>query len=87
MANHKSAKKRIRRNLKRNIFMSSRRNRIRSFAKNVELAISTGERDKALELLKATESEYMRGVKVGAFKLQTASRKISRLSARIKAMN
>lgn len=86
MANHQSAKKRIRRNLKRNIFMSTRRNRVRTFVKNVELAVSKGDREQALKLFKDTESEFMRGVKVGAFKLKTASRKISRLASQIKAM-
>ena len=86
MANHSSAKKRIRRNLKRNIFMSNRRSKVRTFIKSVELAITAGEREKAQELFKVTESEFMRGVKVGAFDQRTASRKISRLSASIKAM-
>ncbi|MGD9637464.1 MAG: 30S ribosomal protein S20 [Alphaproteobacteria bacterium] len=86
MANHASAKKRIRRNLKRNIFMSTRRSKVRSFVKSVELAIAAGEKEKAAELFRTTESELMRGVKVGAVKVKNASRKISRLAAHIKAM-
>ena len=86
MANHKSAKKRIRRNEAFNEVNSNRRSRIRTFIKKVEEAIAAGQADQAREALKAAQPEMMRGVTRGVFHKNTVSRKISRLSARIKAM-
>ena len=86
MANHKSAKKRIRRNDAFNEVNSNRRSRIRTFIKKVEEAIAAGQADQAREALKAAQPEMMRGVTRGVFHKNTVSRKISRLSARIKAM-
>ncbi len=86
MAHHKSAKKRIRRNDRRAEVNGARMSRIRTFVKNVELAIESGDQGKAQEALKAAQPEMMRGVSRGVVKLNTMSRKISRLSSRIKAI-
>jgi len=86
MAHHKSAKKRIRRNDRRADVNGARMSRIRTFVKNVELAIASGDQPKAQEALKAAQPEMMRGVSRGVVKQNTMSRKISRLSARIKAI-
>jgi small subunit ribosomal protein S20 len=86
MANHKSAKKRIRRNNRRNDINVARQTRIRSFVKKIEQAIAAGDARAAEETLKIARPELDRGVAKGILDKKTASRKLSRLSARIKAL-
>lgn len=86
MANHKSAKKRIRRNDAFNEVNSNRKSRIRTFIKKVEAAIESGNAEEARSAFKAAQPEMHRGVTRGVFHKNTVSRKLSRLSARIKAM-
>ena len=85
MANHASALKRIRRNARRAEINGARRTRIRTFIKKVELALSAGDTKTAEEALKNAQPEIQRGVAKGIWHKNTAARKISRLSARIKA--
>ena len=85
MANHASALKRIRRNARRADINGARRTRIRTFIKKVELAVSAGDAKTAEEALKNAQPEIQRGVAKGIWHKNTAARKISRLSARIKA--
>ncbi len=87
MAQHKSAKKRIRRNARRTVINGARRSRIRTFVTKVEQAIAGGKKDEAAAALKAAQPEIQRGVTKGVVLKNTASRKISRLNARIKAMS
>jgi len=86
MANHKSAKKRIRRNSNRSEINKSRISRIRTFVKRVETAIASGEKSAAQTALKEAQPELMRGVSKGVLHKNTVSRKMSRLSARVKAV-
>ena len=86
MANHKSAKKRIRRNANRAEINKSRISRIRTFIKRVESAIASGDKNSAQTALKEAQPELMRGVSKGVLHKNTASRKMSRLSARVKAV-
>lgn len=86
MANHKSAKSRIVRNNKRAVINSARRSRVRTFVKKVEAAIVAGDKDLANSSFKTAESEMMRAVRKGVFKMNTAARKISRLAQKIKAL-
>lgn len=86
MANHKSAEKRIRRNARRAEINGARRNRIRTFIKKIEMAISEGKADDAQTALQNAQPEIQRGVSKGILHKNTAGRKISRLSARIKAL-
>jgi small subunit ribosomal protein S20 len=86
MANHASAKKRIRRNGRAATVNADRRGRIRSFIKKVELAIASGNAKDAESALKAAQPEIHRGVAKGIVAKNTAARKISRLSAGIKAL-
>ena len=86
MANHKSAKSRIVRNNKRAVINGARRSRVRTFVKKVEAAILAGDKESATVAFKTAESELMRAVRKGVFKMNTASRKISRLSQKIKAL-
>ena len=86
MANHKSAKKRIRRNANRSEINKSRISRIRTFLKRVETAIASGDKGAAKTALKQAQPELMRGVSKGVLHKNTASRKMSRLSARVKTV-
>ena len=84
MANHVSAKKRIRRNARMEIVNKIRKNRVRSFIKKVELAIEKADKLLAQEAFKIAQPEMHRSVTKGVFKKNTMSRKLSRLSSRIK---
>jgi small subunit ribosomal protein S20 len=86
MANHKSAKKRARSNEKKAQINKSRTSRVRTFLKKVETAVSANDKKAADEALTSAQSEMDRGVAKGILKKKTASRKISRLSKRIKAL-
>ncbi len=86
MANHKSAKKRNRRNANRALINGARISRIRTFVKKVEAAIAAGDPAAAREALRVAQPELQRGVSRGVLHRNTASRKISRLSSRIKAL-
>ena len=86
MANHKSSKKRILRNNKRNEINSNRISRIRTYIKKVETEISSENKDKANEAFKLAMPEIQRGVSKGLIHKNTASRKLSRLSNKIKSI-
>ena len=86
MAHHKSAKKRIRRNARRTEVNRGRISRVRTFEKKVEIAIASGDKDAAGEALKAAQPEIHRGAAKGVLHRNTAARKLSRLSRRIKSM-
>lgn len=86
MANHKSAKTRIVRNNKRNIINSARKSRVRTFVKKVEALIAENNKEKALEAFKVAESELMRAARKNVVKANAASRTVSRLSKKIKAL-
>ncbi len=86
MAHHKSAKKRIRQTERRTEVNRARTSRLRSFVKKVETLIAKGEKAAATDALRAAEPELMRGAQSGVLHKNTASRKVSRLAARIKAL-
>ena len=86
MANHASAKKRVRRNAKHADINKSRRSRIRTFVKRVEMAISAKDSKAANEALKLAQPELQKGVAKGIFHKNAVARKLSRLSARVKAI-
>ena len=86
MANTPQSKKRARQNEKRFQINKARRSRIRTHLRAVEEAIASGDKDAAATALKAAQPELMRGVTKGVFHKNTASRKMSRLSARVKAL-
>ncbi|AWK85888.1 30S ribosomal protein S20 [Azospirillum thermophilum] len=86
MANHKSAEKRIRQTARRTEVNRARVSRIRTFVKKVEGAIEAGDKSAAAEAFKDAQPELMRGVSKGVLHRNTVARKLSRLSARIKAL-
>jgi small subunit ribosomal protein S20 len=87
MANTSSAKKMVRKIARRTEVNKARRSRVRTYVKKVELAIAGGDQAVARDALKTAESEMMRAVSKGVVHKNTGSRKISRLSARVKAMS
>lgn len=86
MANHPSAEQRIRQTARRTNVNRARMSRIRTFVKKVEAAIASGDKNAAKEAFAAATPELQRGAGKGVLHRRTVARKISRLSARIKAL-
>ncbi|WP_088342925.1 MULTISPECIES: 30S ribosomal protein S20 [Rhodomicrobium] len=86
MANTKSAKKAVRVIERRTAMNKNRRSRMRTFIRKVEEAIATGDKSAAATALQNAQPEIMRGAQKGIIHKNTASRKISRLSARIRVL-
>ena len=87
MANTPQSKKRARQIERRTDVNKARRSRSRTFLRKVEEAIAAGNADAAKEALRNAQPELMRGVTKGVVHKNTASRKISRLAARVKALS
>ena len=87
MAHHKSAQKRIRQTARRTTVNIARIGRMRTFVKKVELAIEAGDRAKAQDALRQAEPEMMGTANKGIVKKNTMSRRVCRLSKRIKGMH
>jgi small subunit ribosomal protein S20 len=86
MANHPSAAKRYRQTVRRTAVNAARKSRVRTFVKKVEEAIASGDKEAARTAFKAAQPEMQRGAQKGVAEMSTVSRKLSRLSARIKAL-
>lgn len=85
MANSPQSEKRARQAEKRYAVNKMRRSRIRTFLRKVEEAIATGDNAAAQAALREAQPELMRGVSRGVVNKNTAARKMSRLSSRVKA--
>ncbi|SES41290.1 SSU ribosomal protein S20P [Tranquillimonas rosea] len=86
MANTPQSKKRARQNERRYAVNKARRSRIRTFLRRVEEAIASGDQTAATQALRDAQPELMRGVTKGVVHKNTAARKMSRLSSRVKAL-
>ena len=86
MANTASARKRIRQTETRTVRNAARKSRMRTFIKKVETAIASGDKEQAAAALRDAQPEMQRASGKGVIHANTVSRKISRLSARIKAI-
>ena len=86
MAHHRSAKKRIRQTIRRTEINRGRRSRVRTFIKRVEQAVAGGDAEEARKALQAAEPEIRRAVTKRVLKLNTASRRISRLSKKVNSL-
>ena len=86
MANTSSAKKAARQMIRRTEINKSRRSRVKSEVRAVEEAIQSGDRSKAAAALAAAEPILARTAQKGVMNKKTASRKVSRLAQRVKAM-
>lgn len=87
MANTPQSKKRARQIIRRQAVNKARRSRIRTHLRKVEDAITSGDKNAAQDELRQAQPELMRGVRKGIYHKNTAARKMSRLSSRVKAMN
>jgi small subunit ribosomal protein S20 len=83
MANTTSARKAMRVIARRTAINKSRRSRMRTIVAKVEDAITSGDRNRALEALKQAEPVIMRAAQQGVVHPNTASRKVSRLTQRV----
>ena len=83
MATTKSARKAVRQIARRTEVNKARRSRVRNAVRQVEDAISAGDRNKALAAMKQAEPELMRAARNGQVHKNAASRKVSRLTKRI----
>ena len=86
MANTSSAQKAARQMIRRTEINKARRSRVKTEVRAVEEAIKAGDRTKAEAALKAAEPVLVRTAQKGMMHKKTASRKVSRLAQRVKAM-
>ena len=87
MAYSTQARKRVRQNLHRAERNRARASRVRTFIKQVEAAIDSGDREGARAALRTAEPEMARGAQKGKFHRNTMQRKLSRLSKKIKELS
>ncbi|MGF1544977.1 MAG: 30S ribosomal protein S20 [Parvularculaceae bacterium] len=87
MANTKSAKKMVRKIARRTAVNKSRRSRVRTFIRKVEEAIAAGDKPAADAAFRQAQPEMHRAVTKGVFNKVAVSRKLSRLSSRIKTLS
>jgi small subunit ribosomal protein S20 len=87
MANTSSAKKATRKIAARTAVNKNRRSRVRTFLRKVEEALAAGDKTAAAAAFKAAQPELMRAAGKGVMHKNTASRKVSRLASRVKALN
>ena len=86
MANTSSAKKATRKMIRRTEINKARRSTLKTEVRKVEEAISSGNKEAAFAALRVAEPLLARTAQKGVVHKRTASRKVSRLSARINAM-
>lgn len=86
MANTKSAKKAARQAVRRTEVNKARRSRLKTEVRRVEEAIASGDKAAALAAMKSAEPLLARTAQKGVMAKKTASRKVSRLTVRVKAM-
>jgi small subunit ribosomal protein S20 len=86
MANTSSAKKATRKIARRTAINKNRRSRVRTYVRKVEEALAAGDRTAAEEAFRTAQPELMRAATKGVMHRNTASRKVSRLAQRLKAL-
>jgi small subunit ribosomal protein S20 len=86
MANTSSAKKAARQMVRRTEINKARRSRVKTTVRKVEEAIAAGKKADAVAALKAAEPMLVRTAQKGVMHKKTASRKVSRLTARVNAL-
>lgn len=86
MANTSSAKKAVRKIARRTAINRARRSKMRTFVRKVEDAVAAGDPAVAEAALRQAAPVVMRAAQLGVIHKNTASRKVSRLTARVKAL-
>jgi len=87
MANIASARKRIRQTVKRTARNKARKSRVHGAIRKVEEAVAGGDKDAARAAFRAAQPELQRAAGKGVLKANAVARKLSRLSARVKAVS
>jgi small subunit ribosomal protein S20 len=87
MANTAAAAKAARKSKKRQAVNSARKSRVRTSVRAVEDALAKGDQAAAAAALKKAEPEIQRGANKGVMHKNAASRKVSRLTKRVKALS
>ena len=87
MANTSSAKKAARKMVRKAAINKNRRSRVRTFVRQVEEALASGDKAAAETAFKAAQPELMRAASKGVLHSNTASRKVSRLAQRVKSLS
>ena len=87
MANTSSAKKATRKIVRRAAINKNRRSRVRTFVRKVEEALASGDKAAATAAFQVAQPELMRAATKGVLHRNTASRKVSRLAQRVKALS
>lgn len=83
MANHKSAEKRVRQNVKRNLINRSNRSKLRTQIKSLRSALTSTDKAQSTELLNPTVSLIDKAVNKGLIHRNTAARHKSRLTKHV----
>lgn len=86
MAHHKSAEKRIRQTVVRTARNRTNTSRLKTAIKKAEEAIASGSKTAAEAALKAAQPELARGVVNRVLHKNTAARKMSRLTKRVRSL-
>ncbi len=87
MANHKSAKKRIKQTIKRTERNRYYRTRLKNIVKAVREAVDAGDKAAAAEAFKIANKQIHHFVSKGFLKKETASRKVSRLNKLVNTLD
>ena len=80
MANHQSAIKRTRQNLKRNLRNKSRKTAVKTVTKQLEAAVNENKTEEVGVQFKKAQKMIAKTASKGVFHKNTAARKISRLA-------
>ncbi len=86
MANTSSAKKAVRKIERKTAINRSRRTEMRTYVRKVEEAITSGDAKAAEAAFNEAQPKVMRAAQKGILHKNTASRKVSRLAVRVKAL-
>ena len=86
MANHKSAIKRTKQSEKRRLLNASIRSSVKTEIKSIVKTVEKKERDGAKEALLAVIPKISKAAAKGIFHKRNASRKISRLTRKVNAL-
>ena len=86
MAHHASAKKALRQNVKQNEINKARSSDIKTFIKKVLAAVAAKNLALAQDAFKLAQAKIMKGAQKNLMKPNTASRKVSRLALKVKAL-
>lgn len=87
MANHKSAEKRNRQAQVRRLRNKINKTKMKTAVKRVDEAVASGSADDAQSVLRDATSVIAKTASKGTIHKKTASRKISRLTKRVNAMD